>query len=121
MEPMVNKRLYTLVLEEYNSMSDAPDIRKYTFTNLEYASYNGFRKVLDTYLKVNGINISQFMDYEGFTYDECLKMNKCTLPIGTEDGDDYYLVMSIEMGEIVDDDFMDDFLEDFLKIKKEEN
>lgn len=122
MIPMVNKRLYQLVLRKYNELDDDnSDIRTYTYTNLEYALYNGLRTVLKKYIEVNGIDYDKFKDFYGRTFKECIYQSTFTVSLGVDDGNEYFLEASIQIGDIVDDDFMDDFLEDFLKIKKEEN
>ena len=112
---MVNKRLFILVLEEHN-YSDDINIRKYTYSSLEYAVYNGFRHILDKYLEVNGIAKWQFRDAKGKSYDECLSTYECELSLGTNG-----ITMYVEKGEVIDDELLDDFLEDLLKIKEEEN
>jgi len=122
MIPMVNKRLYQLVLRKYNELDDDnSDIRTYTYTNLEYALYNGLRTVLKKYIEINGIDYDKFKDFCGRTFKECIYQSKFKVSLGVDDGDEYFLEASIQIGDIVDDDFVDDFLEDFLKIKKEEN
>ena len=117
MEPMVNKRLYTLVLKKYNGYGDTPDERKYTYTNLEYAVCDGLRKVLRTYIKVNNIDPDKFVDFYDRTYEECINTYTFTVSLGVDDGDEYYLEAYIETGPIVDGEFPEEFLEDYLKIK----
>lgn len=119
MIPMVNKRLYQLVLKKYNEYDDTTDIRTYTYTNLEYALYNGLRTVLKKYIEVNGIDYDKFKDFHGRTFKECIYQSTFKVSLGVDDGDEYFLEASIQIGDIVDDEFLEDFLKDYLSIKKE--
>ena len=120
MVPMVNKRLYKLVLKVYNEYDDTPEERSYTYSNLESAVYNGLRTVLEKYIKVNALNYDTFRDYYERTYDECIDTNTFTVSLGVDNGDEYFLEASIiDTKEIIDDEFCEDFLENFVKIKEE--
>jgi D-hexose-6-phosphate mutarotase len=113
---MVSKRLYILTVEKYTpNCGMNPDVREYLYSNLEYATYEGLDRLLNKYFEVNHINIMEFKDLDGRTYEEILNKRKCRIPMSNSDPEEYYIEMSIVSYKLVDDEFMEDWMTEFMK------
>lgn len=116
MFPMVSKRLYILIVEKYTpNCGMDPDVREYLYSNLEYAAYGGLNRLLNKYFEVNHINVNEFKDMDGKTYDEILKTYSCRISMSDIEPEESYIEMSIVSYKLADDEFMEDWMTEFMK------